>query len=63
MTKDGLDKTNMFLKYDGQVLRFLAVEVPSRSPPYFPVLEAKLEEEVSSRCVLLYQHVVNKLAN
>lgn len=40
--KEGLDKTNLFLKYDGQVLRFLSVETSRPWPPFFPELEEKL---------------------
>lgn len=35
----------MFLRYDGQVLRFLCVEVEQEHPPYFPALEHKLQLE------------------
>eukprot|EP01031_Cornospumella_fuschlensis_P027637 gene27637-33375_t len=44
-TKEQLDKTQMFLKYEGQVLRFLCVEVSTSSPPFFPALEEKLAME------------------
>jgi hypothetical protein len=37
--KDTLNKTNRFLKFNGLTLKFLCVEVKSRSPPYFPALE------------------------
>lgn len=43
--KEGLEKTQRFLQYDGQVMRFLAVEVYSIHPPYFP----KVEEEIRQR--------------
>lgn len=41
VTKEILEKTNKFLKHDGQVLRFQCVEVKSKNPPYFPELQAE----------------------
>jgi len=40
-TKEVLDKTSRFLKYEGRVLRFQCVEVKSKVPPYFPELQEK----------------------
>lgn len=34
VTKEGLDKTYRFLKYEGRKLRFLCIEVRNRHPPY-----------------------------
>lgn len=45
VTKEILDKTNRFLQYDGQVLKFLCVVVGSPFPSYFPEFEAKLTDK------------------
>mmetsp|Transcript_10981 Transcript_10981/g.17895 ORF Transcript_10981/g.17895 Transcript_10981/m.17895 type:complete len:906 (+) Transcript_10981:76-2793(+) len=38
-TKEVLDKTTRFLKYEGHVLRFQCVEVSTKIPPFFPHLQ------------------------
>jgi hypothetical protein len=45
VTKEILEKTNRFLKFDGQILRFACVEVHSPYPPYYPEFENKLSEK------------------
>lgn len=42
--KEILDKTNRFLQFDGQVLRFLCVEVDRFDPPYFNKVESEILE-------------------
>jgi hypothetical protein len=55
-TKRELDKTRLFLRYDGQVLRFLCVEVRSPTPPYFPALEERLEDDGQDLATLYKNH-------
>lgn len=44
-TKEILDKTSRFLKYEGRVLRFQCVEVKGTKPPFFPELQDKAAEQ------------------
>lgn len=51
VTKEGLDKTYRFLKFEGQRLKYLCVEVRSRNPPYFPALDALFNDRKDNHAV------------
>jgi len=44
-TKEVLDKTSRFLKFEGRVLRFQCVEVKTPEGPFFPKLQAQADRE------------------
>jgi hypothetical protein len=44
-TKEVMDKTSRFLKFEGRVLRFQCVEVKTSTAPFFPELQERAEQE------------------
>ena len=58
--REQLEKTNKLLEYDGQVLKFLVVQVNTLEPPYFPELGSNdvLANDGAKKYVLSF-HLAN----